>query len=257
MSNGTTVLLLYWHGLGDLICLTPQLRHFHRLGYRVDLICRQPAIKSRLFDACPYVNRLIPLPYETGGPAEGGKSGAQKKEQCFRLFKNMEPEYDKSFEFSERAQVVRGGKVHLNNKVCGFKDLDNLDLEVFIPQEVETEAAQYIKEHYPNGYIFQHTMIEWHQYHNWDASLWIRDNLCNLPIINTGMGESHEMMFQDINTSFVLAREAKHRVLSSSVFVHACDAMNASMDVVHYGRPNKYGWPLDESKIRLVRGCPE
>ena len=250
------ILLLYWHGLGDLILLTPQLRRLHKEGNDVDLICRRQAIASHLLDACPYVNKLIPVPYDGGGPAEGGKSGAKKREQCFQLFNKLSPEYDKSFEFSERAQMVRGGKIHLNNKVCGFKDSDDLNLEVFISQEAETEAAQYIKEHCPNGYIFQHTMIEWHQWHNWDAEPWIMDNLDNLPIINTGMGGSHARMFKDINTSFVMAREAKHRVLSSSVFVHACDAMNAPMDVVYYGRPNPHGWPLDEGKIRLVKGHP-
>ena len=51
-----------------------------------------------------------------------------------------------------------------------------------------------------------------------------------------------------------MAREATHRVLSSSVFVHACDAMNVEMDVVYYGMPNPHGLPLDLSKIKVYHG---
>lgn len=249
-----TALLLYWHGLGDLICLTPQLRELHCCGYAVDIICRKSVIKSRLFADCPYVRQTIPVPYETGGPAEGGIRGTLKSEQCFELFHRITSEYDIAIEFSEQPQHVRGGKIVRNNKVCDFINLSNLDLEVFISNEAEKIAKQYIDTYYPNGYIFCHTMIEWHRYHNWDASEWMKKNLDDLPIVNVGAGQTHEMLFGDINISFVLAREARYRVLSSSVFVHACDAMNAIMDVVHYGRGNKHGWPLDSRKIKVIHG---
>lgn len=249
-----TALLLYWHGLGDLICLTPQLRELYQRGYIVDIICRQPVIQSRLFATCPYVRQTIPVPYETGGPAEGGTSGMRKTEQCFELFYRLASDYNIIMEFSKQPQHIRGGKIARNSVVCGFPNLKDLDLEVFISDESETIARQYIDKHYPNGYIFCHTMIEWHQYHNWDASRWIKEHLDDLPIVNVGAGQTHEMLFDDINASFVLAREARHRVLASSVFVHACDAMNAIMDVVHYGRINKHGWPLDSSKIKIVHG---
>lgn len=249
-----TALLLYWHGLGDLICLTPQLREFHRQGYVVDLICRQPVINSQLFVSCPYIRLIAPVPYETGGPAEGGNSGAQKAKQCFEIFHQLSPSYDISLEFSEQPQHTRGGKIIRNNKVCSMNNLTDLDMEVFISKTAEDTARKYIDTYYPDGYIFCHTMIEWHQCHNWDATKWIQKNLSGLPIIDTGMGQTHEMLFDDINVSFVLAREATHRVLASSVFVHACDAMNATMDIVHYGRANKHGWPLDPTKIKIVHG---
>lgn len=249
-----TALLLYWHGLGDLICLTPQLRELHRRGYIVDLMCRRPTIQSRLLASCPYVRQTIPLSYETGGPAEGGSSGARKAEQCFAMFRKLSSHYDVAMEFSEQPEHIRGGKIIRNNKICGLKGLKNLDLEVFISKDAEATAKQYIDTNFPNGYIFCHTMIEWHQCHNWNAEKWISEHLDDLPIINTGIDQTHEMLFDDINISFVLAREATHRVLASSVFVHACDAMGAIMDVVHYGRENKHGWPIDPNKIKTIHG---
>lgn len=249
-----TALLLYWHGLGDLICLTPQLRELHRRGYVVDLICRHPAIESQLFVSCPYIRQTISLPYKIGGPAEGGSSGAKKAQQCFAMFQKLSSNYNIAMEFSERPQHIRGGKVARNSKVCGFTSLTNLDLEVFISDKAEVTARRYIDTHYPDGYIFCHTMIEWHQCHNWNAKNWISEHLNDLPIVDTGVNQTHEMLFDDISIAFVLAREATHRVLSSSVFVHACDAMNVVIDVVHYGRESRHAWPIVPGKIKVVHG---
>ena len=60
------------------------------------------------------------------------------------------------------------------------------------------------------------------------------------------------MKFEDINFSFILAREAKHRVLSSSVFVHACDAMNVDVEVVNYGKVDRKVWPKNKI-VRKIR----
>jgi len=65
------------------------------------------------------------------------------------------------------------------------------------------------------------------------------------------------MAFNDINSAFILAREATHRVLSSGVFVHACEAMGCTMDVVNYGRADRKVWPLDQSKVLHIRESGE
>jgi len=248
------ILLLYWHGLGDIICLTPQLRELHRRGHSIDLICRREAITSHLLASCSYVNELIPLPYRTGGPAEGGHSGRKKLQECQELCDGIRQNYDIVYDFGEKPDRVRGGKIFRNNKVCGLPSSIDLSLEVFIPQDIEQQAIEYINQHYPDGYIFKHTTVEWHQFHNFDASKWMENNLPDLPIIDTGLGGTHEMIHENINFSFVLARQARHRVLSSSVFVHACDAMSAEMDLVHYGRDNTHGWPLDKNIIKVIHG---
>ena len=46
---------------------------------------------------------------------------------------------------------------------------------------------------------------------------------------------------------------ATHRVLSSSVFVHAADAMGCTIDIINYGRPDKKVWPLDQSRVLHIR----
>lgn len=250
-----TILLMYWHGIGDLICLTPQLRELYRLGWTIDLICRQPAINAKLFVSCPYIRKTIPVPYAIGGPHSDGVAGLRKRQQCMELYNRLAPNYDRALEFSKSPnRSIRGGKIFRNNDVCGFTQLTNLQLDVFITDRAETIASSYIQKHYPDGYIFRSTDVDCHRVHSWDATNWIRQHLPNLPVFNTGVGQEHYMISPDINVSFVFARDAQHRVLSSSVFVHACDAMNVTMDVVNYGMANKHGWPLDKSKIKVVRG---
>ena len=130
---------------------------------------------------------------------------------------------------------------------------NDLRLEVFIPPKIEKEAMKYIKNNYPNGYIFNHTTIEFHPAHTWNSINWIKNNLPDLPVIDTGKGGNYYMKFGDINFSFVLAREANYRVLSSSVFVHACEAMNVDMEIINYGRPDRKVWPHNQHLVKRIR----
>ena len=50
-------LILFWHGLGDIILLTAHLRHLYKKGYKTDLMCLPETRKSRLLDHCLYIGR--------------------------------------------------------------------------------------------------------------------------------------------------------------------------------------------------------
>ena len=115
------------------------------------------------------------------------------------------------------------------------------------------QALTYIQQHYPKGYIFRHTDIEFHTKHNWNCVEWVRRNLPDLPIVNTGQYGNHFRIHDDINFTFVLAREATYRVLSSSVIVHACDAMNVMIDVINYGTPDRKVWIRNGRKVKRIR----
>jgi hypothetical protein len=232
-------LIYYFHGLGDIIQLTPHLRYLYNDGYCVDLMCRKDAIYSHLLDDCPYTDKLIPIENPWLSPLgfdEQNKLNVQK-------FHELLPDYD-WYGMCLHRQYLEN-KIMMNSAELGIDPPDK-SLEVFIPKEIEKEAIEYI-----NGqeYIFLHTGIENHPAHTWDARAWIKENLPNLPVIDTGFGGTHYKIHDNINFSFVLAREAKHRVLSSSVMVHACDAMNCVIDIIYYGKIDRKVWPLDQSKV--------
>jgi len=240
-------LILYWHGLGDIILLTPHLRYLYNEGYIVDLMCMPQTRKSHLLDDCPYVNKLIDVPNVWKSPL--GFDGQVRKN--VEYFEHLRKHYDWS---GKSCHIGIGGtnKIDFTSMELGL-DIPDRKLEVFIPNDVEEYVLDYINTKYKNGYIFIHTYIYEHQYHDWDASDWIKTNLPNLPIIDTGYKGEYYLWHENINATFVLLREARHRVLSSSVMVHACDAMNAPIDIVNYGRPDRKVWPDNENLIQHIR----
>lgn len=242
-------LILYWHGLGDVILLTPILRHLSEIGYEVHLMCRPEVVESNLLAKCPYTSLFI----HVDNPWQSSLGFERQRNINIIAFERESRGYD-WFAHCLHEHIIHGCKIETNWSECGLISSNkNQQLEVFISPETEKEAMKYISDNYPDGYIFRHTDIEFHSTHDWDSEEWIEDNLPDLPVVNTGFGGNYYCCVPDINFSFVMAREARHRVLSSSVFVHACDAMNATIDVINYGRPDHKVWPKDGSKVIRIR----
>lgn len=239
-------LIMHWHGLGDVIILTPVLRHLYNQGYSVDLMCRESVKTSGLLKNCKYVDNLIIVqnPWRS-------KLGFHKQfKNNVDYFNNLKDKYDWSGACLHRNKM----KSKLLNNFSELKIKGNsFDLELFIDKDVDREIKKYVDEKYPDGYIFNHTMIEFHLKHNWDSGNWIKKNIGSLPIIDTGYNGNYYRKWNDINKTFCLLKYAKHRVLSSSVMVHACDALNLNIDIVNYGAPDRKVWPINSDLIRSIR----
>jgi hypothetical protein len=248
-SRNRKALIKYHHGLGDVIQLTPHLRFLYDVGYVTDIMGMAQNRTSHLLDACPYVDKFIDIPNTWKSPL-----GFQRQLLIdMEKFENLSKGYGWSG-YANHIDIGNKNKIDFTSMELGLEIIDKT-VEVFITPEIEEEALKFINNNFPNGYIFVHTMIEEHTYHNWDASEWILENLPNLPIVNTGYGGNFFMCHPNINFSFVLAREAKHRVMSSSVMVHACDAMGTTIDLVNYGRADRKVWLADMSRVLNIREC--
>jgi len=248
MQEHKKALILYWHGLGDVIMLTPLMRQLYQDGYSIDLMCRSAVQTSHLLDECPYINRQITIdnPWRSKlGFKEQAKANIEK-------FNKLKHDYDWSGKCLHARGTHTDCKIEMNFKECDIPIADK-SVEVFIPKDIETQAIRMVKTYYPQGYIFRHTGIEFHPKHNWDCTSWIKDNLSDLPVVNSGKGGGHAAMNEDINFTFVVAREAIHRVLSSSVMVHACDAMGSIIDVINYGAPDRKVWVRDRDRVKRIR----
>lgn len=248
-------LILFWHGLGDIILLTAHLRNLYKKDYKADLMCLPETRTSHMLDDCPYIGKLIDVdnPWRKDNrQAEGLRSRVEFDRYAARnieRFNELKDGYDISGVSPHKMANYKGfHKMDVTSAELGIP-LTDKRTEVFIPESAEREALEYID----GDYIFVHTTPEFHAYHNWDATEWMEENLPRLKVINTGYGAEHFMAFDDINTAFVLAREAKHRVLSSSVFVYACVAMRCGIDALNYGRADRHMWPMDMSKILRLR----
>lgn len=236
-------LILYWHGLGDVIQLTPHMRKLYKNGYSIDLMCRSAVYDSYLLDNCPYIDLLMGVE----NPWQSHLGFKKQSEANISMFESIRYDYDWSGKSTHKG--IAGHKIDFTSYELGM-ELEDKSLELFIHRDVEQQALDYINTNYPEGYIFVHTHIEWHKYHNWDAKPWIKDNLPDLPVFDT---QEKGILHEDINFTFVIAREAKHRVLSSSVMVHACEAMGCTMDIINYGRPDRKVWPLNQDLVLHIR----
>ena len=134
--------------------------------------------------------------------------------------------------------------------------------EVWIPEECELEAARFVEENYPQGFIFKHTTLISPRgtvagKHKWgNADAWIKRELPALPIFDSGahiFDSVHHENRPNINILFAIAKKAQHRVLMSSFMVHACDAMGATMDAVNYVVETSKHWPEDPNMIKVIR----
>lgn len=247
-------LIMYSHGIGDTIMLTPHLRFLYNNGYIVDLMCRNPIINSHLLDNCPYVGELI----EVSGiwVSEDIRKCVQQAKENMEYFYSLRDKYQWS---GAAFHGMTSSKINLNAHKIDITSAElqlpitDRRLEVFISEKAEHIAKEYRLSNFPDGYTHLHTIIGSHPIHSWNVEE--EYILSGLPILNTGFGGDHFMKFEDINISFVLSREAKYRILSSSVFVHACDAMRSRIDVLNYGNKDKRNWPLDLSNILNIRVC--
>lgn len=238
-------LILYWHGLGDVIMLTPHLRHLYAEGYMIDLMCRAAVRDSKLLDACPYINNLIIVENPWHSKLGFNPQARLNIEQ----FQSMRKGYDWSGASPHKKPFPKHYKIDITSYELGL-EIEDKKLEAFISEEVEQQALSYVD----GDFIFYHSIVEFHPWSTWDATEWIKENLPLYKIINTSDLESK---FDDINVAFALARRAKHRVLADSVFVHACDAMGCTIDAVNYGRPDRKVWPFDPSIILHIQESGE
>lgn len=240
-------LIKYHHGLGDILQLMPHLRHLYNEGYITDIMGMAQNRTSHLLDACPYTDKLIDIPNTWKSPL----GFHRQLEKDIKLFNQLKADYDWSG-MSNHVGIGQINKIDFTSQELGLEITDKT-VEVFISPEAEARSLDYINKTYPDGYIFVHTMIEEHTYHDWNATEWIKSSLPDLPIVDTGYEGNYYKWTDNINDTFVLARESTHRVLSSSVMVHSCDALNVEIDVVNYGRSDRKVWLPDMSKVKRIR----
>ncbi len=208
-------------------------------GYVTDLMCRKAVETTHLLDDCPYVDKLIEIenPWRSENP--------NCVQDNYEKFLRLGQKYDWMGASPHRR--LEGHKIDFTAWELGMV-VEDTSLEVFISEETQNKIDEYCKQ-WPEGFILRHTDIEFHDFHTWDCEEWIKETLPDLPIVNTGVGGDHFRNWEDINKTFALMKNATHRVLSSSVMVHAAEAMGCMIDVINYGKWDNKVWPLNQDLV--------
>jgi len=241
-------LIYYHHGLGDCILLTPQLKYLsEKFKAEITLLCRKSVISSKIFVNCPFVNNVVPIanPWES-----------DFKEQLkinYQIFEEMRENYDIAFFIDHLSLNKAWNKVFSNSLYCRIFDSIDVQPEIFISPFAKKIAEKYIRDHFPRGFIFKHTLIPLHPVHSWPADDWIIKNLPDLPVFDMADIDTCAGIFSDINVTFYILSKADYVVVSSSVMAHAADAIKKPIDVLNYGKPDYYNLPVNRNIVRRLR----
>lgn len=237
-------LILHSHGLGDNILLTPHLRELHKQGYTVDLMARKEVKESHLFDECPYVNEII----EITSPWSAESPDKQRIENL-KEFKKSAKKYDWSGAALHDDWDFNEHKIDMTSRELNLPITDKKP-EVFISDENWAKAKEFVGD---RKFIFIHRLVKDHPAHTWmEAGEWAKKNFIITDHLYTDDKPLWET-FDDINVSFAIMALASHRILCSSVFVHAAEAMGLYIDCLNYGSKDRKVLPLDLSKVLRIR----
>jgi len=239
-------LIYYPHGLGDVIMLTPCMRELFNDGYKTTLLCHVDVVESHLLDDCPYIESIVPVanPWR----CEKGFEIETQRKLNLDTYENMKHDYEFAGKCLHKDFKDGQHKIDKNAEELDI-NLTDRHLEVWIPEQAK-EAVDLVWGDY--GFLFLHNVVPDHPYHSWDgAGEWCNENLLKIGIVyDTSNFIDDEYQSPNINLTFALLEKAKHRVICSSVFVHACEALNLEIDCLYYGRPDPKVEPLNEALVK-------
>lgn len=241
------LLMLYADGIGDCIMATPHMRYYAKEGYEIDLMCRESVKSSHLLDECPYINDLIIVP----NPWDSGDKVYEAQKSTKKIFDKKAKKYDDAV-YKPLCQVPNIHKIDMTSKFFGMPELKGEDRwpEVFISEENQRIADEFLKEIEFDNFRFLHNVVELHPGHTWnEAEHWCNGNMEEMDIFNAAFKQ-----WDDINISFAVLKRATQTILCSSVYIHAADAMGKRIDVAYYGTIDRKVWPVKVTPRRICEG---
>jgi len=238
-----SALILFPHGLGDVIMATPSLEAIANEGYEIDMMVRPSVVTSHLLDDCPFIRDLIKARTDTT------EFGFNKYHMP--RFRALGKEYDRTEVSRLHDRCVYRHRLiaeELHAKTSGY------DYKVWIPDECKQEAEHFLANRAPEGdFVYVHTKTEVHRHYWWDSLGYVKKTFGDLPIVDSGYEGEDWMRFDNINTNFALIEMAKHRVMSLSVMAAAAEALKAPMDVLNIVDFGHSCRPADRNMVSKLR----
>lgn len=232
------MLILYPHGLGDCILLTPALRkYYNTFNEKVNVAILKRFESSEIFNHCPYIDNV----YYVSDPWND-----------FKRSPDWNAVIDECKKFDDKTTMFilhKGHKIIDSSKCLSveLKDDNDFKTEIFISDEDKKQAKAIIhslvgKNDY--GFIQTNTGINGKTnatYKDLDENFgekWLLENTDVKHFIE--IGKSFSALDYNINIQFEIMNRARHVVLPDSVFYHACGALNKKVDCVTFKRKDVY-----------------
>ena len=223
------LLILYPHGLGDCILLTPVLRnYFFNTGKKAAVAVLERFKTAKIFDNNPYVSNII-YTKDAWNDFENSQVGFQTVfDTCEKWcqennYKMVMPKHD-NWNFS---------KILINFKYCSVTP-SSVFTEVFTTDKDKKIANKFIEERFSNepfGFVQTKTGRPLANLPNGYGQKWLKKykNLDN--IIEVGV--DYDPLRFNINTQIEIMRQATAVCLPDSVFFNACGAIGKPIDHIY------------------------
>tara|TARA_B100000287_G_scaffold259614_1_gene244200 strand:+ start:32 stop:790 length:759 start_codon:yes stop_codon:yes gene_type:complete len=227
-------LILFPHGLGDCILLTPTLRElYNKFGMKVDIVTLKRFESAMLFDNCPYVDKIF-YSKDAWHDFEHGNV-----ELAFNTLFNEWGKFAEENGYKQYGMPMHRGsqnKITMNADYFGLQ-LEDTHTEIFTTDEDKKNADKLIEEFVGDekyGFVQTETGVVQKNLPEGYGRKWLSDNKGIKNVIE--IGKEIGVFDYNINVQFEILRRASSVCIPDSVFYHACHAIGKDIDFVYFGR---------------------
>lgn len=227
------LLILYPHGLGDCILLTPAMREFYNItGNKVHIATLERFKSAKFFDNCPYVDNIhyTKDAWHDYPNSAIGFSELQKEWKQFAIDNNYGGVVMPMHSSPQN-------KIILNGNFLGIKKFKSYQTEIFTSEQDKEIAENFVYEKVGKedfGFIQTNTGVPTKDLTEGFGKAWLSKNKDISNFIEIGVDYSH--LEFNINVQFEIMKMSKAICVPDSVFYHACHAVNKKVDFVYFAR---------------------
>ena len=243
------LLILYPHGLGDCILLTPALREFYNTtGNKASIAMLERFKTAELYEHNPYVKKV----YFT----KDAWSDYPDSNVGFRTLYHEWKTFAKENSFTGFVMPMHSApmsKIEINLRTLGLHHIKNYSAEIYTSAEDRELAKSIITKivgDEPFGFVQTHTGVERKNLIEGYGQKWLLNNKGLKSCIEVGKHFSY--LDYNINVQFEIMRHAAAVCLPDSVFYHACHAINKTIDLVYFGRGEEV-----YERVKHIQGSEE
>ena len=222
-------LIIYPHGLGDIILLTPALRALQGQGLHVAVLKRFAG--TEILDACPYIDAVhyaLPDPWNDGCGRNGTKAAGDKLAQQLNL---------KSVWIWHRPGHH---KIHENFRSLGISGNTDYQTTFWLAAWHQDQATAWLNGRHNYGFLHCATGMPGlstaavkKDFPSELGREWLLQHGCG-DVIEVGVDYDKKALPMPVQ--FEIMQRAVKVCLADSVFYHACHAMGKSVDFCYFGR---------------------
>tara|TARA_A100001201_G_scaffold22809_1_gene25684 strand:- start:161 stop:925 length:765 start_codon:yes stop_codon:yes gene_type:complete len=226
------LLILYPHGLGDCILLTPAIREYKKqTGNDISVVTLERFKSAKLFNNNPNVDSIYYCK-DAWHDFQNSQIGFQSLYNEWKLFATQNgynfmcmPMHSQEY-----------SKILINSKYLNI-NLDNVKTQIYTTEEDKIKAKEIVKNIIGNnkfGFIQTNTGVPSKNLPEGFGRKWLNENKGIENFIEIGK-EIKELEY-NINVQFEIMRLAEAVCIPDSVFYHACHAINKNVDFAYFGR---------------------